>query len=128
MNTWSKLLVISAVGALTLSACEKVGEQQQAASGNKPPASAPDWKSGVAGLPQEPGKADSTAALFQKLDTDKDGYISENEGRGSPSVETHFAEMDEDKDGKLSRNEIRTGLAGPAGPGGLTGEPGGTTR
>lgn len=126
MNTWSKLLVVSAVGVLTLSACERNAEQQ-AATGSRAPASASDWKSGVAGLPQE-GKADSTAALFQKLDIDRDGYISESEARGSPSVETNFAEMDEDKDGKLSRNEAQTGLAGPAGPGGLTGEPGGTTR
>jgi hypothetical protein len=110
---------------LTLSACGR-NEERQAATESTAPASAPDWRAGVASLPKEQSEASSTAALFQRLDTDRDGYISENEARGSPGVELNFAEMDEDKDGKLSRSEIQmAGLAGPAGP---AGEPGGMNR
>lgn len=65
------------------------------------------------------------AELFQKLDTDKDGYISKQEARGSPGVERNFGIWDKDKDDKLSRSEVETGLAGPAGP---AGQPGGMTK
>jgi hypothetical protein len=76
----------------------------------------------IAAQPSQP------AELLQKLDTDKDGYISKQEALGSPGVERNFAAWDKDKDGKLSRSEVETGLAGPAGPVGPAGQPGGMTK
>lgn len=74
----------------------------------------------------QPGGA---AQLFQKLDTNKDGAISQQEALGSPEGgKLNFTTMDKDKDGKLSRSEFEAGLAGPAGPAGAPGEPGGVRK
>ncbi len=48
------------------------------------------------------GRGDKLA----RLDTDKDGTISQAEAKAHPRFAEHFAELDADKDGKLTRDEL----------------------
>jgi hypothetical protein len=46
-------------------------------------------------------------ALHDRLDKNKDGYVSRDEARDATELQGRFAELDKDNDGKISRGEIR---------------------
>ncbi len=50
-------------------------------------------------------------ALHDRLDKNKDGYVSRDEARDATELQGRFAELDKDNDGKISRSEMR-GLDG----------------
>jgi Ca2+-binding EF-hand superfamily protein len=43
---------------------------------------------------------------FDKLDTNKDGFVTKDEVKGHPMLEKHFDEVDTNKDGKISKEEL----------------------
>jgi Ca2+-binding EF-hand superfamily protein len=63
--------------------------------------------------------------VFEELDADRDGYLSEDELHVSTSLKLDMKSADADKDGKISKSELATafkhgpanesGAAGPAG-------------
>ena len=46
------------------------------------------------------------AAMFKKIDTDGDGRISRQEAASRPMLSKHFDQIDTNKDGYLSRDEL----------------------
>jgi hypothetical protein len=46
-----------------------------------------------------------SAARFQSLDRNGDGFVSRDEGRDAEELNTRFSELDANNDGKLSRDE-----------------------
>jgi hypothetical protein len=51
-----------------------------------------------------------TPPIFEQLDYDQDGYISQEEAKRSPEVAARFKELDSDHDGKISKAEFRAGM------------------
>ncbi|MFT4197445.1 MAG: EF-hand domain-containing protein [Pseudoxanthomonas sp.] len=75
--------------------------------------------------PQPPGPPAGGAQL-QKLDTNKDGFISREEAKADSKLAADFDKLDKNKDGKLAREELpHHDRRGPGGPGrGGQGSPG----
>jgi hypothetical protein len=61
-----------------------------------------------------PGGSDLSkgASPLSRLDTNKDGYVSKDEAKGSADVSKHFSELDKDHDGKLSPAELSAASPG----------------
>ncbi len=57
-----------------------------------------------------------SAALFDRLDKNKDGFITRDEARDATELQGRFAELDINNDGKISREEMRA-LDGQSGAG-----------
>jgi len=55
--------------------------------------------------PTTRGAAMTKDASWDDLDTNKDGYITKDELKGSPAWITHFDKIDTNHDGKLSPEE-----------------------
>lgn len=51
---------------------------------------------------------------FHPLDTNRDGFVSREEARGTADVNRRFNELDKDGDGKLSASEMSSMGSGPA--------------
>jgi len=51
--------------------------------------------------------ASVSAALFDRLDKNKDGFVTRDEARDATELQGRFAELDTDNDGKISRAEMR---------------------
>jgi hypothetical protein len=66
------------------------------------------------------GRTTGSAALFDRLDKNQDGFISRDEARDATELQGRFAELDKDNDGKISRSEIRS-MDGGRGATGTTG-------
>lgn len=52
---------------------------------------------------------------FDRLDRNRDGYISRDEAKDAPELQTRYSELDRNNDGKLSREEYDTLKAEAAG-------------
>ena len=52
---------------------------------------------------------------FDRLDRNRDGYISRDEANGAAELDTRFSELDRNNDGKLSRDEYNALNAGASG-------------
>ncbi|WP_437194608.1 HlyD family efflux transporter periplasmic adaptor subunit [Planctomicrobium sp. SH527] len=86
----------------------KVAEESNAAAASEvetptptPPAGGPPRESAEgAGAPRRPGGE----TFFARLDTNKDGFISQDEA--PEMLKGRFSELDKDADGKLSREEM----------------------
>jgi hypothetical protein len=59
--------------------------------------------------------ADDTA-LFERLDRNKDGYLSREELAADEAKAGNWIAIDRDRDGRISRAEFNTVLAQPAKP------------
>jgi hypothetical protein len=66
------------------------------------------------GTPEDPSKHTGSAgqgaamtgdAMWDDLDTNKDGYLTKDELQGSPALVTHCSKIDTDGDGKISPAE-----------------------
>ncbi len=66
--------------------------------------------------PEDPSKNTGTAgqadpmtsdAMWDDLDSNRDGFLTKDELQGSPALVTHFDRLDQDGDGKLSQTEWR---------------------
>lgn len=77
-----------------------------------------------------------SAALFERLDRNKDGFVSRDEARDATELQGRFAELDKDNDGKISRGEMgamdsdrsATGMTGSGSKSGSTGGMGGSSK
>jgi hypothetical protein len=59
-------------------------------------------------LAAEPLPPQDRPAAFQKLDTDKDGFISREEAAPQPEVAANFDKADRNRDGRLSLDEFES--------------------
>lgn len=69
------------------------------------------------GSPSAPSKSPSSgmskgASPLNRLDTNKDGYVSKDEAKGSAEVSKNFSTLDKDHDGKLSPSELSAASSG----------------
>ena len=76
--------------------------------------------------------ASGTRMGFDRLDKNRDGFISRDEAKDAAELNTRFSELDKNNDGKLSREEYNAldtsarGATGATGPQGVPGKgPGG---
>ena len=53
------------------------------------------------------GRSSGSAALFERLDRNKDGFVTRDEARDATELQGRFAELDKDNDGKISAGEMR---------------------
>ena len=58
--------------------------------------------------------ADPEPTLFDRLDTNKDGYLSKEELATPEAKNGNWIAIDRDRDGRISREEFNTQLAQPA--------------
>jgi hypothetical protein len=69
----------------------------------------------------ESGKAPTEQSLFERLDKNKDGYVSREEARNLPAdTKLDFSKLDTNNDGRISRNEMDKGMPGDAQKRGMT--------
>jgi hypothetical protein len=55
---------------------------------------------------RQPGSgASRRSGNFDRLDRNRDGYVSRDEAKDAPELQTRFSELDVNNDGKLSREE-----------------------
>jgi len=100
-----KTLIAAAVaGAFPFVVLAQATSQPQ--QGRTPPGSPAspgsiDQRSGVTGA------TTPSAALFERLDKNKDGFVTRDEARDATELQGRFAELDKDNDGKISRSEMR---------------------
>jgi hypothetical protein len=52
------------------------------------------------------GRSGGSAALFERLDRNKDGFVTRDEARDATELQGRFAELDKDNDGKISSSEM----------------------
>jgi len=53
------------------------------------------------------GRTSPGAALLERLDRNKDGFVTRDEARDATELQGRFAELDKDNDGKISAAEMR---------------------
>jgi EF hand len=90
------------------------------AAAQTPGGTPPSQAAGAPAPNPEANKPTALAAeLFKALDTNRDGFISREEAKGS-TFEGSFNALDKDRDGRLSQSEYAAGIAG-ASAGGTSG-------
>jgi len=74
----------------------------------KPPASKDDSASGGATAPRPSFSRDANAsrALFDRLDKNRDGYLTGSELTSQDALATNWISVDRDNDGRISRSEF----------------------
>jgi Ca2+-binding EF-hand superfamily protein len=65
-------------------------------------------------VPGSPWGAETTEQLFERLDRDKDGYLSPQELASDAAKATNWIAVDRDRDGRISRAEFGTMVAQPS--------------
>ncbi len=79
------------------------GTPAEPAAPKLPAGGPPSGNGEAAGAPRRPGGE----SFFARLDTDKDGFISQEEA--PDTLKGRFSELDKDSNGKLSREELAAG-------------------
>lgn len=77
------------------------------AADNDTTRAAPASKSEKAHGSSASGRSTGSAALFDRLDKNQDGFVTRDEARDATELQGRFAEADKDNDGKISRSEMR---------------------
>jgi len=101
--------------AIALFACASAFAQE------KPPASKENSASGGATAPSPSFRRDASAsqALFDRLDKNRDGYLSGTELTSPEALSSNWLGVDRDGDGRISRSEFTqldgVGSSGPVG-------------
>jgi|SRR5882724_3631727 len=99
-----KTYIVFLAAALTSTAAFAQQEPQH------PPAAAPNAATSPAPASVSPGLAE----IFDKLDVNHDGKLSQDEAAAAPTVATNFAAADRDHDGTVSKDEFLSAFkAGP---------------
>ena len=57
--------------------------------------------------PASAGRTSLSAELFERLDRNKDGFVTRDEAKDATELQGRFAELDRDDDGRISRSEMR---------------------
>lgn len=65
-------------------------------------------------VPGSPWGAETPEQLFDRLDRDKDGYLSPQELASDAAKAGNWIAIDRDRDGRISRSEFGTMLAQPS--------------
>lgn len=110
MNLTRHALAALLMLAVALAAAQTPGGTSPSQGERSPAAGAP---------PPNPAANNPTALaaeLFKALDTNRDGFISREEAKGS-TAEGIFDSLDKDRDGRLSRSEYAAGITGASGGG-----------
>lgn len=104
-------LTAIALSALALSTPHAYAETSPEASPPPPSAEGPKPDAGSQGGPRSDKFERRGKEMFEKTDTDKDGFLSKDEMEAShrARMEEMFNKTDLDKDGKLSPEELRKG-------------------
>jgi hypothetical protein len=122
-----KTLIAAAVaGTLALPLVSAAADNTSTAKqpGANPPGAASPGSSSttVTGTDRETGAASrtnpgagATASGFDRLDKNRDGFVSRDEGNDAAELNTRFTELDANNDGKLSREEYDVVNRGSAG-------------
>jgi hypothetical protein len=75
-------------------------------------------KAALAQAGSNPHKAERAGdGLFNRLDADRDGYVTRDEARDATELQGRFAELDVNNDGKISRKEMQALDAKPGATG-----------
>lgn len=72
----------------------------------------------------ESDKMNAGSSNFDRLDRNGDGYISREEAKDAPELQTRFSELDTNNDDKLSREEydaLNSSASGATGTGSMSG-------
>ena len=88
------LIAFAVAAALPLTALAQMG-------GPSAPGKSPSNSSSTSS-----GSGISSDSTLNRLDTNKDGYVSRSEAKGSAEISKNFKELDKDHDGKLSPSEL----------------------
>ena len=91
------LIAFAVAAALPLTALAQMGSPS---APSKSPSGTSNSSSGSS------GSGMSKDSPLNRLDTNKDGYVSKGEAKGSAEVSKNFKELDKDHDGKLSPSEL----------------------
>lgn len=62
------------------------------------------------GAGEIPAVTEQVAPIFDQLDVDRDGFVSQDEAKRSAEVSTRFAELDKDADERISALEFKNGF------------------
>ena len=106
-----KTLMAAAVAAafalpLMASAQSDTGASARQPGVNPPGAASPGSASTtVTGTDRDTGAAGASASGFDRLDKNRDGFISRDEARDASELNTRFSELDRNNGGKVSREE-----------------------
>jgi hypothetical protein len=74
----------------------------------------PQATTNAATSPPPASVSPSLSEIFDKLDTNHDGKLSQEEAQAAPTVATNFAAVDRDHDGTVSKAEFLAAFkAGP---------------
>jgi hypothetical protein len=76
----------------------------------KPPATKDESASGGATAPRPNFRRDASASqvLFERLDKNRDGYLTGSELTSTEALSSNWIAVDRDTDGRISRSEFST--------------------
>ena len=75
----------------------------------------------TSGSPSGSSQPSMSMRDFQRMDKDKDGFLSKDEVRGNANLSAQFDRLDANRDGKLSQSELNVSTASTTRGGGNTG-------
>jgi len=98
------LMAVAVAGVFALPAAASAGSDNRVVAQAGGGAERPDTGSSQRAAPSAAG-AGQRSGNFDRLDRNRDGYISRDEAKDAPELQTRFSELDTNNDGKLSREE-----------------------
>ncbi len=88
--------------SITLTAAALLSSTVLAQQAGQPPAATPE----AATQPPPATPSVDVAAIFDKLDADHDGKLTQDEAQVHPTVASHFANADTNHDGVVTKDEF----------------------
>jgi hypothetical protein len=110
------VMAVAVAGMFTLPVSASAGSDRMVVAQAGGGADGPDVAN------RQPGTISSSN--FDRLDRNGDGYISRDEAKDAPELQTRFSELDTNNDGKLSREEydaLNSSASGATGTGSMNG-------